>query len=188
MDRVLLGLLIAFLVTGCTAQVAPDGSATLPTIAQVPVVETDPVPTNTAIPPATPAPRPTLPPTWTPSPPRYPTDLPDYSLNAQACSTFSPWLQYSDREFVYGDAPNVVWGPVTLEGVTYRIDLIRLDGEILFTEAGLTTNQFRFDPALFSIGQVYAWLVYPFGPDGEQLCLETGVELVARPFAATPPS
>jgi len=183
---VLLMLVLAIL-TACVPQ-----ESDLPTqMVLPPDAETEVTATEEAVPTIaptlTPFVRPTLPPTFTPttspSETPTPTDVPvtptvfiPLFRSPEACSTFAPLLQESDREFVIGTAPRITRSEER-GAELYRLELQRDDGFVVKDDIYLAETSFVFDAGFFTLGRFYGWLVYPINARGDQMCFAVGAEL-----------
>lgn len=183
----ILLMLVLAILTACVPEASDlPTQMVLPPDAETEVTATEAV-EPTLAPTITPFVRPTLPPTFTPttspSETPTPTDIPvtpavfvPPATLPEACSTFAPLLQESDREFVIGTAPRVTWTAV--EGAElYRLVLQRDDGLIVKDDIYLAETFFVFDAGFFTLGRFYGWLVYPINARGDQMCFAVGAEL-----------
>lgn len=191
--RLVIYASLSILLVACAQQQTPPGELPSPT-----VPESTPTEALTATPTATIAPRSTLPPEWTVAPPtdeaggdtendpsapptltaEPPVDLqspiPASALD-EACDSFGPDLDRSQRTYRPGENATVYWYPV--EGAEfYSVTLTDESGEAVITGYTEETG-YVFEADLFAEGGFYGWEAYPINSVGQQMCLTRGAEL-----------
>lgn len=183
-------LLLVLLISACTPAEGLPTQMALPD--DEPAIEEQPteviIETETPTPRPTVRARPTLPPTWTPTPAELPSSTPEPVIPVftpfepqntlpSACDMFRVDFENSDSNFPIGNSPRAAW--TLIEGAElYRVTIGDDLGRILRDDIYVAENSYVFDASLFELGRFYAWSVYPINAAGDQMCFQSGFDLV----------